>query len=73
MTQKQILIALAVVALAGGAWYFWKQKQARETQSPDSNPTGGSPVVSNPGVLEDAAGVVNTAGDALRQLGDIFG
>jgi hypothetical protein len=74
MTQKQMLIGLAVVAAAGVAYWYWqKRKQQQAESSPASTPTGGAPTVSNPGVLEQATGVVNTAGDALRQLGDIFG
>lgn len=73
MTQKQMIIAVAVVAAAGVAYYFWQKRQKQQQAAPASTPTGGAPTVSNPGVLEQVGGVVNTAGDALQQLGDIFG
>lgn len=67
-------IGLAVVAIAGAAYWYWnKRKQTQAQQSPATQPTGGAPTVSQPGVVEQVTGVLNTAGDTLNQLGDIFG
>lgn len=72
MTTKQILIGAAVVAAVGVGYYYWKKKQTEAQPAPATVPAGAGPASGN-GAGDDVAGIVKTAGDALHQLGDLFG